>query len=433
MDGWVGATVRLYPTDPGVTAACKRYRARLKERDLFVGWQEKIARKPIVKDLFGALIAFVGYNASPSIDYAACARRLRERGFESVFYYPVRMCQYSLDFQMGGDAPIWLSDEQVQAMKAVEGAHVGPWGWVIEGLDDGSEAMRAIYRLGPDGRPIPNWRIDDQQWYLVCTPYQVEHIKARLEGDLRAMDWIHFDVSAMWPGRCCFSAEHALHGNRPLGRLEDMEWARRLFSRETVGNRVVSSEGFADHYATQYDVGSTKMMPPRQWDAGCVPVPMTMLVLHDSCIQDWWEVHNYNAHPGFGLSDLEHGIGTTGCGRPDLKAAMDALYGCPPNLFPFGKQYAWADFETRKTYSYEVRLEDEAVEAAIRAALPVCRLHKKIGMCELMSLEFLSQDRAVQATAFSDGTRVIANLGERHAEAPGVGLLAPHSWRSMVE
>jgi hypothetical protein len=429
VDGWVDATVRLSPTAPDLTAACKRYRARLKERGLFVGWQEKIARKPIVRDLFGALMAFIGYNATPEIDYAACARRLRERGFESVFYYPVRMCNYSLDFKMGGDDPIWLPDEQVAAIKAVPGAHVGPWGWVIEGLDDGSEAMRSIYRLGPEGKPIPNWRIEQQQWYLICTPYQVEHIKRRLAGDLRAMDWIHFDVSAMWPGRTCFSTEHALHDNRPLGRVEDMEWARRLFSRQTVGNRVVSSEGFADHYATQYDVGSTKMMPPAVWDADCVPVPMTMLVLHDSCIQDWWEVHNYNAHGGFPLSGLPHGIGSTGCGRPELKAAIDALYGLPPNLFPFGKQYRWTNFEKRETASYLVRLKDEATQAALRAALPVSRLHKRIGMCELVSFEFISEDRAVQATTFSDGTRIVANLSEREAEAPGVGRLKAHSWR----
>jgi hypothetical protein len=196
---------------------------------------------------------------------------------------------------------------------------------------------------------------------------------------------------------------------------------------------VVSSEGFADQYASQYDVGSTKMMPPTEWDAACVPVPMTMLVLHDSCIHDWWEVHNYNAHGGFGLSEVQHGIGTTGCGRPELKAAMDALYGCPPNLFPFGKQYRWVNFETRETASYLVRLEDETTQAAIRAALPVSRLHKRIGMCELVSFEFLSEDRAVQVSTFSDGTRVVSNLGERETEAPGVGRLGGHSWQEMAE
>ncbi|MCK4284182.1 MAG: hypothetical protein KAX44_07680 [Candidatus Brocadiae bacterium] len=108
---------------------------------------------------------------------------------------------------------------------------------------------------------------------------------------------------------------------------------------------------------------------------------------------------------------------------------MDALYGCPPNVFPFGKQYAWADLATRESYSYIVRLEDESVQTALRAALPVARLHKVTGMQELVSFEFLSEDHAVQATAFADGTRIVANLSEHEAEAPDVGTLPPHSWR----
>ncbi|KPK63518.1 MAG: hypothetical protein AMK73_05125 [Planctomycetes bacterium SM23_32] len=431
VDGWVGGVVRLYPTDPDLTSACKRYRARLKERGEFVTWQEKIARKPVVQDLFGAMTAFVGYNACPDVDYAAGARELRRLGFESVFYYPVRMCHYSLDFQMGGGAPIWLSDGEVGAIKSVAGARVSPWAWVVEGLDDGSEAMRSICRRSADGGLVPNWRIDDQQWYLVCTPYQVQHIKGRLAGDMRAMDWLHFDVNAVWAGRRCFEADHALHDSRPMGALGDMEWTRRLFSPETVGNRIVSSEGFNDYYAGWYDIGSTKMMPPMPWDPACAPVPMTMLVFHDSCIHDWWELHNYNAHDGFGLSGLPHGIGTTGSGRPELKASMDALYGCPPNLFPFGKQYAWADFAARKSYSYTVRLDDPTVQTALQAALPVARLHKTTGVCELASFEFLSDDRAVQATEFSDGTRIVANLAEHEAEVPDMGALPPHSWRRL--
>ncbi len=431
VDGWRDAVVRLYPVDADLTTICKRYRARVIERGEFLPWAEKIERKPIVKDLFGCVFAFAGYNKTSEIDYVASTRKLKSHGFDSIFLYPTRMCHYSLDFKMGGDDPIWLSDEEIAAIKSVEGAHVSPWAWVVEGLDDGSEAMRAIFKKGPDGQPIPNWQIDEQRWYLVCTPYQVEHVKQRLAGDMTAMDWLHFDVNAVWAGRRCFDAGHALHDSRPMGCLGDMEWTRRLFSPETVANRIVSSEGFNDHYAGYYDIGSTKMMPPSAWVPGCVPVPMTMLVFHDSCVHNWWEMDTYNAHPGFGLSDAPHGLGRTGSGLPELKAAMDALHGCPPNLFPFGKQYGWVDIATRESYSYIVRLEDESVRTALRAALPVAQLHKAIGMEEMVSFEFLSEDRAVQATAFADGTRIVANLSEQEAEAPDVGTLPPHSWRRL--
>jgi hypothetical protein len=426
VDGWTGATVRLYPTDRSVTAICKQYRHVVQQRGDFVPWQAKIAAKPMVKELFGALLAFVGYNETAEIDYPASAAKLAAYSFASVLYYPVRMCHYSLDFEMGGDDPIWLPDGEIEALRAVDGTHLSPWAWVFEGLDDGSQAMRQIFRQGKAG-PVPGWRMDGNQWHSVCTPYQVEHIKRRLATDMRAMDWIHFDVSANIPGRPCLSREHALHGNQPLSSRSDMAWTRTLLSAETVGNRIVSSEGFCDYHTPAYDVGSTKLLPLE--GSSCTPIPMTMLVFHDSCVHDWWELHNYNANVGFPLQELPDGLGRVGSGEPQLKAAMDALYGCPPNLFPFGRQYGWVDAARGQTYSFLVRLEDPSVQEAIRAALPVARLHAKIGMCEMASLAFLSDDRLVQATTFSDGTRVTANLSNEPRHVHDLGLLPAHSWR----
>lgn len=431
VDGWAGAEVRFHCTDADVTAVCKRYRARVRERGELVFWQQKIEARPIVRELFGALMAFVGYNRSDETDYVGSARELRQAGFESVFYYPLRMCQYSLGFKMGGDDPIWLDDATLDALRGIPGAHPAPWGWCVEGLDDGSPAMQHIFVRGADGRPEPSWKIDQFQWYRVCTPYQIEHMRRRFQADMKAMDWVHYDVAAMVDGRACFSTEHTLHDGKPLGHISDVENIRELFSLRTVGNRVVSSEGFGDHYAAWYDIGSTKLMPIAGERPLVTPIPMTMLVFHDSCIHDWWEVHNYNAHAGFPIVDLPHGLGRTGSGAPRLKAALDALHGCPPNLFPFGKQYGWTNIETRESFSYRVQLEDPEVQDAIRAALPVARLHKRIGMCELVSFELLSDDRLVQATSFADGTRVVANLSDRPQEVPGCDLLPPHSWQAQ--
>ncbi len=429
-EGWVDAAVRLVPVEADLTAACKRYRRRVIERGQFVTWREKIERKPVVEDLFGAMIAFIGYNRDDAIDYAAGAAALARRGFEQVFYYPVRMCSYSLGFLMGGDEPIWLTDAQLDAMHAVPGAHVAPWGWVYEGLDDGSEAMRSIFRHGVDG-PETGWKIDAFQWYRVCTPYQIEHIRKRFDTDMRAMDWIHYDVNATIAGRPCLAGHHALHGNAPMGRRDDVAWTRRLFGAETVGNRVVSSEGFGDHFAGGYDIGSTKCLPLWDGAANAVPVPMTMLVFHDSCIHDWWEVHNYNANPAFAISDLPDGIARAGSGLPALKAAMDALYGCPPNVFPFGRQYGWVDKVGGETYAFTMALDEPGVVEALDRALPVTRLHKRIGRCELVTWESLSDDDTVQGTTFSDGTRIVANLCDRPREAAEVGRMDGHSWEAL--
>jgi len=428
VNGWYERQVRLYPVDKDITAICKRYRRRVIERGEFVSWDDKLEQKPIVEHLFGALFAFLGYNRTDQIDYVASARQLKEYGFESIFYYPVRMCHYSLDFKMGGDEPIWLSGEQIQAIKRNGGSYVAPWAWVYEGLDDGSQRMRRIFRHDKYGRLVPGWRIDQFQWYAVCTPYQIDHMKRRFETDMKQMDWIHYDVTAMRVGHVCFNTDHAAHGNRPMGRREDFKYTRQLLGPATNGNRIVSSEGFVDRYTSSYDIGTTKIYP--NWgDTPFIPVPMTMLVFHDSCIHDWWEVHNYNRHVGF-AEEADHGIGSNSCGKPEKKAAMDALYGCPPNLFPFGKQYAWVDFRTRQTYSYLVRLEDDEVQRAIRAALPVARLHKQIGRCEMVSFDFVTDDYAVQTSAFSDGTQIIANISDEDRDTP-YGLLKANSWRRI--
>jgi hypothetical protein len=157
---------------------------------------------------------------------------------------------------------------------------------------------------------------------------------------------------------------------------------------------------------------------------------MTMLVFHDSCVQDWWELHNYNAN-AWALKEVAEGLGVVGSGAPRLKAAMDALYGCPPNVFPFGKQYGWSDQAKHETYSYRIHLDDPLVQEALGVALPVSKLHKRIGPCEMTSFEILCQDRCVQATTFSDGTRIVANLSEKDAEAEGCGKVPALSWREI--
>lgn len=428
VEGWAPHSVGLYPTDATVAAVCRQFRAHLEERRAIVTWEEKIARKPILSQLFGGLMAFTGYNRAPGLDYAACVRRLRDYGFASLLLYPVRMCHYTLDFRMGGDDPVWLTDEEIAAVKAIPGAMVAPWGWVFEALDDGSEARRGIFRRDHEGDITPNWRIEQYRWYPVCTPYQRAHIMARFAGDMQAMDWIHFDVNATWPPQPCFSEEHALHGHRPLGRQADVRHVQELLGPDTVGNRIVSSEGFVGHYTAQYDIGSTKMVPGPDL-ATKTPVPMTMLVFHDCCVHDWWELHNYNETPGWPMKEARQGFGLVGSGRPALKAALDALYGCPPNVFPFGRQYAWVSWETRETFSYTVSLDDAAVQEALREALPVARLHGQIGRHQMADFRFLSEDRALQATRFSDGTEVVTNLGREPREVAGYGLLPGASWR----
>lgn len=417
-------TACLFPTDAGLTALCKRYRRRVQERGNWKSWDEKIAERPSVERLFGALMAFIGYNQG-EFDYVTECGKLLKRGFDRVFIYPVRFNTYSTDFKMGGDPPIHLSDDQILAIKGM-GYEVAPWTWVVETLDDGSDEIRRILRRDPSGKAIQGWRIDEFQWYRCCTPFQVEFVKNAYRGPMRGMTWVHFDVNASIGPQECYALEHPHHLGYPLDRDTDLKFLRDLLGAETNGNRVVSSEGFRDCLADVYDIGTTKLLPA-YGEEPFWTVPMTMLVYHDAVIHDWWELHNYNAHAGgFGSKSR---FGRKGEGYPRDKAAMDALYGCPPNVFPFGRQYRWLDFAKRRTGSFSVRFEDSEVQEALDIALPVTKLHRRIGKLEMLSHEFLTEDGAVQATVFSDGTRVIANFSDEVRYVKEVGRMEPKSWR----
>ena len=418
-------TAHLYLADGDLTAVCRRYRRRVQARGGWKPWEEKIAERPAVERLFGALMAFVGYNQD-TCDYVDGCRKLRQMGFDRAFLYPVRFNTYATDFQMGGDPPVHLSDGEIRAIKDM-GYDVAPWAWVVEALDDGSERINRGYLRDASGDKVPHWQIDDYRWYLCCTPFQTAFVKQAYAGAMREMTWTHFDVNVTAGPRECYAEDHPWHEGRVLDRRGDLVFLRDLLGQETNGDRIVSSEGFRDILADVHDIGTTKLLPAFG-EAAFWTVPMTMLVYHDSIIHDWWEVHNYNAGGGF---DHKARWGHKCDGFAREKAALDALYGCPPNVFPFGRQYRWVDLAARKTESFSIRFEDPAVQEALALARPVTQLHRRIGMLDMCGHEFLSEDGAAQVATFSDGTRVAANLGDEDMEVEGIGQMAGKSWKRV--
>lgn len=225
MDGFRGAEVELYPVDPGISAVYKAYRRVLKQRGNFVSWEEKIGRKPILEKIFGALVAFIGYNHASEIDYAGSVRALSSAGFERILLLPVRMCHSSLDFLMGKEPPIWLSDETIRNLQTIDEVMVSPWMWMFEGYDDGSPDIRSKYRVHENG-PQVRWQIDEHRWSEICTAYQIQDIRERLSSDMGAMDWLHFDVNSNYSGRPYLSTDHTLHGNHRIGTMADVDLTR---------------------------------------------------------------------------------------------------------------------------------------------------------------------------------------------------------------
>jgi len=414
--------VRLYPAGPSITAVAKRYRRRVMERGRFVSWEEKLRARPELERLFGTVFGFIGYCQDDELDYPAQCEALKDLGFPRAHLFPLRFNTYSTDFQMGGFPPIRQDEESVRRIKAL-GYDAAPWSWIGEGLDDGSGALRHYYREGSDGLNRLNWEIDKNKWYQCCMSFMPDYQKEALTGVCADMTWDHFDVMTCACNGECYAPDHPGHLGRPLSKTEDREWIRRLLVTAQAGSRPVSSENFNDAYSMEYDIGSVLAWPQYgPWDFW--PIPLTMLVYHDSMIHTWWEAHAYNdEHFGAHLGKYQYGGG-----RPRLMSAMDALYGNPPFVFPFGAQYAWTGKE-RETVLYKIRLDDPLTMYALGLAREVSRLHERIGKLEMIDFSFVTPDGFIQKTTFAGGVSVYANFGPQLKFLPGIGTLEKESWK----
>jgi len=431
QDGSLGSmryerVMRFHFTDPAIVPVAKRYRALVKERGRFVSWEEKIAARPSLERLFGALMCYIGY-CQDDLDYVAEFAKLKKYGFDRVLAYPVDFSMDNRNFLMGGLPPIHLTRDQIAKITEM-GFDVCPWTWINEAMDDRTDKRAAMYRITRDGERIFGWQIDDFKWFKVCSPemdrYQTEAVKDGFDH----MTWDHFDVLTCASSGECHALNHEAHPGRPMSREEDLAWLRKtLLTGQGLGtrNNAVSSESFNDLFSKEYDLGSVKAWPQfGPWTFW--PVPLTSLVFHDSILHSWWEPHNYNS-PWFNRSESPN-LYEYGGGRPDLQAAADALMGCPPDVFPFGAQYGWTG-RGAETFTYRYRFEDPVVQYALEKAKPVAALHRKIGKLEMTDFEILSDDGWVQRSVFSDGTEVIANFHCRmRSDIPGVPPMHGQSW-----
>jgi len=407
-------SVLLRFTAPDLTSICAAYRRYAGERGGLVTWQEKIAQRPNVARLFGALMCFVGYCQDEKLDYAWSLRQLKAMGFERAYVYPLAVGNLVEGFRMGGAAPI----DQRRLLPLIEelGYISAAWMWT-EDIPESSEDM--VIDAGGSFRL--SWRIDDVKWFRACPVRQVGISNAIQDSRMKGFTGHHFDVTASRGALECHHPDH------PIDRREDEAWRRKVLGSARRRGLVVSSEGFWGTSAAHYDIGSVKIALPlhEHW----YTVPMTSLVYHDSLIHDWWEVDNYNNPHHRAQSRRGENYFPLGGGYARLQAAQDALAGWPPNVMPFGAQYAFIEGEMAKgTKLYRYNLDSPEVQEALELALPVARLHRRIGKTACVAHETLAPGGALQVTTFADGTRVAANFAEAPVDLPGFGIVEGKSW-----
>lgn len=414
---------KIFVVERSIKAVAKRYRKLVIARDRFITWDEKIEKRPALERLFGSIMCFIGY-CQDDIQYAKEFRKLRDYGFDRALIYPVRMHSYSLGFKMGGKDPIWLSDDEMEEIKAL-GYDIAPWSWINEAMNDGTKETENLYRINKDGKHILGWRIDDFIWDKCCSTKMAEFQAEADKHGMSQMTWDHFDVLTCAMIGECYAKDHKHHLNRLLSRTEDIEWLKKTLEYGMDGRKPVSSESFNDIFSKEYDMGSVKAFP-LNWKRPFTVIPLTSLVYHDSILHTWWEPHNYNTHyfnRTFAAGYMEYGGGKT-----RLMAANDALMGAIPDVFPFGSMYGWTG-RGNETFLYKIRFEDPDVQFALREAKPVADLHRRIGKLEMTDFEILSDDGCVQRSVFKDGTSVIANFSNfLRCDSNDMQPLGAESW-----
>ena len=412
----------VYATPPDVTSICKCYRRYEIEHGRFRTWEQKIAERPALEKLFGSAIVFIGYHQDDTLDYAASFRRLKALGIDRAYVYPVYL-DSTLDITIMGVRPV---DIRAQLPLIHElGYTAGSFIYITDGPRRADDPTDADLVLDRKGTPLLAWQIKDLKWYAYSAEKRFAAARRLLDHEHAGLDGMHYDVL------CCVAPREDYN---PLHREDartDVANRAAMLQYAGAANRIVSSEGFWGRMTSSYDLGSCKFAHMLGGDEYCV-VPMTMLVYHDSAWHTWWEVDNYNNYE----HRTQFGRGQTqrlpwGGGHARLQAAIDAIQGTPPDIFPFGLQYGFVPHGMPEVYTYRFRLEDALVQEAIAFAKPVMALNRRVGRLELTEHKLHRPDGAVQESVFADGTRVVANFANAALEAPGVGLLPPESWKAL--
>lgn len=418
--GYTRETV-LQVSAPDLTAVCKTYRRYVKEKGRFKSWEEKIAERPILEHLFGAAIIFTGYHQDPELDFAGSLRRLKALGIDKAYVYPVYMgCALNPEQSMG----VRLADYRAHLSVLKElGYAAGSFIYIVDGAPEGRGDEDLL--LNEEGKPQVGWRIKDVTWHVFSAQKRRAWAERLLEAEHKDLQGVHFDVM------CSKWLIEDYHPGHRADARQDLQARAEILQAAGRRGLLVSSEGFWDRMTPFYDLGNSKYAQALGGDEYCV-VPMTMLVFHDSAYHTWWEVDNYN-NPEH-RSQSERGYRPRmpwGGGFARAQAAMDALMGTPPDLFPFGMQYCFVPRNHPDIYVYKYRLDEAAVREAIALARPVMELNRRVGKLELVAHKLHRPDGALQETRFADGTRVAANFANVALEAPGVGCLPPESWKRL--
>ncbi|OHB65575.1 MAG: hypothetical protein A2Y77_06440 [Planctomycetes bacterium RBG_13_62_9] len=395
--------VRLcfFETGSYVTMA-KRYRQHVRETGHFVSLREKIARSPLVEKLIGSPVVHTGI--------------LSHIQPESSYYHkddPAKNHQ-------------WVSfDERARQLRllseqGIERAYVHLDGWGVRGYDNlhpdilppcpeagGWEGMKRfaetceqlgfVFAIHDQYRDYyldaasydPRHTILDRQggrpqgstWFggkqsILCSRLALGHVQKNYTSLLDhgvKVRGAYLDVFAVVPPDECYNPEH------PATRADCLKYRGMCLDFIRSMGGVVSSEEPADWAIPHIDLvhhGPYALDPnPGRGPAIGIPIPLFSLVYHDALLLPW---SLGKGNWGIPENDLGYLHGLANAGLPYL------------SLNPGDKE--------------------------LEQVRTMCALHRRVGLWEMTSHEFLDSSFRQWRTSFADGTTVTIDLDKDTSE-----------------
>jgi len=384
----------------GHVAMCKRYRQYAQQIGRLKTLDQKRQENPNVDLLIGAVNLWCWEN-----DALAIVREMKSAGIDRI---------------------LWsnrASPEVIKAMNEIDGVLTSRYD-IYQDLMDPNIVREKLRGSHPDwtqaawpkdimldatGDWCKGWQVrgKDGQMYpcgVLCDKQAINFAKQRVPEELKTHPYRcrFIDTTTASPWRECYSPEH------PMTRSDSRHCKMELLRYMSEDMKLVTGSETGHDAAVpfvHYFEGMLSLGPYRVPDSGRdmsriwdeVPervakfqvghkyrLPLWELVYHDCVIAQWyWGDYNNKLPAIWSKRDL-----------------FNILYGTPP-MFMFNRQY-WSQNKDRFARSYK----------------DICAVARAVGYAEMADHRFLTADRDVQQTRFSNGVTVTVNFGDKPYSLP---------------
>jgi len=390
-------------------AICKRYRAYAKKIGLLKTLRQKLKENPNVDLLIGAVNVWCWESNALSI-----VREMQSAGIKRILWSQAQKPDVIRSMNEMGI----LTSRYDIYQDVMDPANFPRIQWVHP--DWPTEAWPKDIMIGPDGDWVRGWEVEgkDGKMYpcgVVCDKQALAYARKRIFPELQTHPYRcrFIDTTTASPWRECY------HPNHPMTRTESRQWKMKLLELVSQEARLVTGSETGHDAAVpyvHYFEGMLSLGPYRVPDAGRnmlriwdkVPeqvakfqvgyryrLPLWELVYHDCVVAQWYWGDYNNKLPAIW----------------DLRDLFNILYGTPP-MFMFTRDM----WEKNK-------------ERFIRSYKDVCAVARTVGYAEMTNHQFLTPDRSVQKTEFSNGISVVVNFGSSPHRLPDGTQVPPMGYR----